>query len=430
MPLTKSPRMFSAALTQTADAESFWEAAKFHLREAGALMDLEPEILELLSEPAHVHEFRIPLRLDSGSVNIFRAFRVRHNEALGPTRDGVRIRPEVDLDECKALAMFMTVKHAVAGIPAGGGKGGIAADPETLSEWELERLVRAFMRRLTPRGAWADVPGADIGTSYRTQAWMLDEYEQIAGLHSPMAVNDKPAGVGGSLGGEEATGRGLFTLTLVEAERLGMKPATTRVAVQGFGQVGRNAALLLHEAGFPVIGVCDIHGGVRRADGLDVPALADHCRRKGTVAGFPGAEPLGDEDLVAMDCDILIPAAVQNAIHEGNAAGVRAKLVMEGANGPTTPKADKILAARGVRVVPDVLANCGGVIVCQFERIQGLSDTYWRLETVNQRLEERILQSHREVTELAGRLGAPLRAAAWVHGLEKVAAAIRLRGWG
>lgn len=410
--------------------EGFWEAAKLHLREAGALMGLEPEIVDLLSEPAYVFEFRIPLRLDNGSVRIFRAFRVRHNEALGATRDGVRIRPELDLDECKALAMFMTIKHAVAGIPAGGGKGGIAADPGELSAWELERLVRGFMRRLNPRGAWADVPGADIGTNLQTQAWMLDEYEQITGFHSPMAVNDKPAALGGSLGGDEATGRGVFTLGLVEAERLGLGAGSARVAVQGFGQVGRNAALLFHEAGFRVVGVTDIKGGAYDPKGLDIPALAEHCRSRGTVAGFPGASSLDNERVVALDCDILVPAAVQNAIHEANAGSVKARLILEGANGPTTPKADDILAARGVRVIPDVLANSGGVIVCHFERQQGLGDSYWPLAMVNERLRERILHSHEEVSGLAAERGISLRMAAWVYGLEKVAAAIRLRGWG
>lgn len=409
---------------------TFWLAAKQHLREAGVLMNLEPEIVELLSEPSAIYEFRIPLRMDDGRIRIFRAFRVRHNDALGGTRDGVRIRPDLDLDECKALAMFMTVKHAVAGIPAGGGKGGIVADPEELSERELERLCRSYIRRLNPRGAWADVPGADIGTSYKTQAWMLDELEQITGVHQPPAINDKPFGVGGSLGGAEATGRGVYLLTLIEAERLGLKPRASRVAVQGFGQVGQSAAQLLSDDGYPVVAVSDIRGGVHNPKGIDVRKLADHVRLTGSVVGFPGTTSLTNKQLIESDCEILVPAAVQDAVTEDNAGRVKARLVMEGANGPVTPAADEILTKKGVRVIPDVLANCGGVIVCHFERIQGLTDSYWSLETVNERLRERIHQSHKEVCELARERNCSIRAAAWVSGLTRVAEAIRLRGWG
>jgi len=411
-------------------AENFWQAAQRHLREAADLLHLEPEIVELLNEPASVFEFRIPLRLDNGAIRIFRAFRVRHNDALGATRDGVRIRPDLDLNELKALATFMTVKHAVAGLPAGGGKGGIVADPEKLSAWELERLVRAYMRRLNPRGAWGDVPGADIGTSLRTQAWMLDEYEQITGFHSPAAVNDKPFGIGGSRGGEEATGRGVFLLTLVEAERMGLAPRSSRVVVQGFGQVGQSAAHLLSQEGYKVVGVGDIRGSIVNPKGLDVAGLREHVRVRSSVVGFPGASPVSNRELLELDCEILVPAAVQNVIDETNADAIKARLVMEGANGPVTPTADAILARKGVRVIPDVLANCGGVIVCHFERVQGLTDTYWSLETVNERLRDRILQSHSEVCQRAKELNAPLRAAAWAHGLSVVADAIRLRGWG
>jgi glutamate dehydrogenase/leucine dehydrogenase len=411
-------------------AESFWEAAKQHMREAGVLMRLEPEMVEIVSEPAQVSEFCIPLRMDNGSIRVFKAYRVRHNDALGATRDGVRIKPDLNVEELKALAMFMTVKHAVGGIPAGGGKGGIAADPTKLSAWELERLCRAYMRRLNPRGTWGDVPGADIGTSLQTQAWMLDEYERITGCHSPAAVNDKPVGVGGSYGGEEATGRGVYLLTMVEAKRMGLDPRASRVVVQGFGQVGRHVVSLLAGEGFRIIGVSDIRGGVYHPDGLDVEALSAHVGRHGSVVGLPGSEPLTNEQLLELECEVLIPAAVQNVINGSNAGAVKARLVMEGANGPVTPAADEILAAKGTRVVPDVLANVGGVIVCQFERIQGLSDMYWSRETVYERLRKRITQSHREICELAGKMGVRLRPAAWVYGLGRVVEAVRLRGWG
>lgn len=409
--------------------DNVWEAAKLRLQKAASRMGLDESIIELLSEPMQVTEYRIPLRMDNGQSRLFTAYRVRHNDALGPTKDGVRIRPDLDLDEVKALAMFMTIKHSIAGIPAGGGKGGIAADPSKLSQWELERLVRAFMRRLTPKGPWADVPGADIGTNYRTQAWMLDEYEQITGSHCPAAINDKPADVGGSLGGDEATGRGVYYVTLEAASGMGMSPGNTRVVVQGFGQVGSHAARLLHADGFKVIGVSDVYGGLVNPSGLDIPQLVEHVGRTGSVTGFHGAAPVDNKEILELDCEILIPAAVQNVVNGGNAGDIKAKLIMEAANGPVTPEADEILISRGANIIPDVLANCGGVIVCHFERTQGLTDEYWDVETVRRRLKERILDAYGRSIALAKENGIALREAAWMCGLKRIANAVRLRGW-
>lgn len=409
--------------------ESFWASAVSHLERAGRILGLGPEVMDLLREPMRVSVFRLPLRMDDGTHRVFVAYRVHHNDALGAFRDGTRIRPDLDLDECKALAMIMTVKHALAGIPAGGAKGGIAADTGKLSSWELERLVRAYVRRLAPKGSWADVPGADIGTDYRTQAWMLDEYEQITGHHEPAAVNDKPPLLGGSEGGAEATGRGVYYVALEAMREMGLAPAGCRVAVQGFGNVGSHAASLLHAEGCRIVAVGDVRGAVADPAGLDIPGLLDHTHKAGTVAGFGGAPPISGEGVLTSDCDVLVPAAVHGVIHGGNAAAIRARLVVEGANGPVTPEAEAVLLGRSAAVIPDVLANSGGVIVCHFERYQGLTDLYWDIETVRTKLKERIVGAYRQVVARSREKGITLREACWTLALEKVAKAAELRGW-
>ena len=408
---------------------SFWETTKLHLQNAGKLLKLEPEMIEFLSKPMRASEFQIPLKMDNGKLQIFTAYRVCHNDALGLTKDGTRIVPDLTMDEVKALAMTMTIKHAVVDIAAGGGKGGIAADSHKLSKRELEQLCRAFIRRLNPKGAWVDVPGADIGTNYQTQAWMLDEYEQTAGFHSPAAVNDKPAIVGGSLGGEEATGRGVFYIALEFSKRKGFHTQSNRVVVQGFGDVGSNVAKLLSNEGFKVIAVGDVRGAISAPSGLDIPKLVSHVEQTGSVVDFPGAKAISNQELLETECEILIPAAVENVINKENADRVKTEIIVEGANGPVTPSAEKILLDKGVTIIPDVVANAGGIIVCQFERIQGLTDTYWDIDTVNERLKVRILKAYEEMLNTADEMGISLREAAWVNGLRKVSAAIRMRGW-
>jgi len=408
---------------------SFLEAAETRLHRAAELLNLEPEMVELLSKPMRVSEFRIPVRMDNDKVKIFTAYRVVHNDALGPSRDGTRIMPDLTLDEVKALAMIMTVKHAVAGLPAGGGKGGIVADPAKLSKRELEQLCRGFIRRLTPKGAWVDVPGADIGTSGQTQAWMLDEYEQIMGFHSPAAINDKPATVGGSLGGAEATGRGVFYVALEVSKNKALNSQSCRVVIQGFGTVGKNAAKLLHNEGFKIVAVGDIYGAISDSVGLDIPKLVNHVERTGSVVDFSGAKAISNQELLETDCEILIPAAVENVINEENAGSVKAKIIIEAANGPLTPSADNILLNKGITIIPDIVANEGSIIVCQFERTQGLYDMYWDLATIRKHLKERILKAYEDTVNTASEMGVSLRDAAWVNGLGKVCEAIRMRGW-
>jgi len=386
--------------------------------------------MKILQAPKRIQQFHIPLKLDSGAFNVFPAYRVHYCDALGPCRNGTRIRPNLTLDEIKALGLFMTIKHCAAAIPAGGAKGGIKADPAELTQNDMERLVRAFVRALSPKGPWADVPGADIGTGEQAMAWMLDEYEQITGNHCPAAINDKPAILGGSVGGEAATGRGVFITLKAAAEDLKMVISKSSAVVQGFGQVGTALAELLDAEGAKIVAVSDVFGGIFNGDGIDIPALKTHVAETGKVVGFYGTEPVTNEELFALDCDIIVPAAVQSVIHKDNAADVKAKLIVEGANGPVTTEADEILAEKGVTIVPDVVANSGGATVCHFERTQGLSDQYWDLPTVNTMLEKRILAAYRDAAETARvHDGATLRIGTWISALKKIEKAMKLRGW-
>lgn len=406
-----------------------WAEAQFNLTQAAEAMGLEPEVLERLKTPMRFTEFTIPVRMDDGTKRIFTAYRSWHQDATGPTKDGTRVRPDLTPEEIKALSLFMSIKHAAAGIPAGGGKGGIKADPLTLSEGEYERLIRGFVRRLRPKGAYVDVPGADIGTGKQAMAWMLDEYEQVTGIHSPAAINDKPMELGGSLGGFEATGWGVATCAMEAAQEENLDPSQTRVVIQGFGQVGSITALTLFNAGYRIIAVSDIDGAVMDDKGLNIPALMEHVSQKNFVTGFPGAKPADKSTILETECEILIPAAVQDVITEGNASRLKTKILVEAANAPTTPEADKILLARGIRIIPDVVANSGGAIVCDFERTQGLSNDYWALEKVEQRLKERITKAYREAREKAEEKNVSMRLGAWINALSKIRAAMLLRGW-
>jgi len=406
--------------------KNVWEEARHNLRLAAEAMNLEPEILNRLSTPMRFLEFTIPVRLDDGRKEIFTAYRSWHQDATGPAKDGTRVKPDLTPEEIKALSLFMSIKHAVAGIPAGGGKGGIKADPSKLSEGEYERLIRGFMRRLAPKGAWVDVPGADLGTGPRAMAWMLDEYEQMAGFHSPAAVSDKPFELGGSRGGFEATGWGVAFCADRAARELGLKGS--RVAVQGFGQVGSVAAASLKEMGYKIVAVSDFHGAVADPAGLDIPALLRHVAETGRAPGFPGASAARG-DILECDCEILIPAAVQDVVTAANADRLKARLVVEAANAPVSPEADELLRKRGVCLVPDVVANCGGAIVCDFERAQGLANDYWPLETVRAKLRERILAAYEESKAKSRETGVSLRLGAWVNALARIRAAMAWRGW-
>ena len=399
------------------------------LHEAAALGNINPEVVRLLEQPKRQFEFTIPLRMDDGRLEIFTAYRVHYSDALGQIKNGVRVVPNMDLDTAKALGFWMTIKHAVGGIPAGGGKGGIKADPSKLSRREYEALIRGYIRKLPMKGTWVDVPGADIGTHGQTQAWMLDELEEIQGFHSPAAINDKPVEANGTELSREATGHGVFYVTRETLKDLNV-PRNVTFALQGFGNVGRVAGELLQQAGHKLVAVSDINGGIENQDGIDIFELGKYADAHGnSVAGFPGGKPISTSDVLEVECDVLFPAAVQSVIHEGNAGNVKAKLVIECANGPTTPEGEKILAAKGIPVMPDVLCNCGSAIVCSFERTQGLTDSYWDAETVRANLEKRITTAYRRTYDTAKELNVSFRDAAWIYALKKIEKAMITRGW-
>ncbi|MFW5855980.1 MAG: Glu/Leu/Phe/Val family dehydrogenase [Bacillota bacterium] len=408
--------------------DNVFESALDALNTAGELGNIDERVMKLLSRPKRVVDFSIPLKMDNGEFRLFEAYRVHYNDALGPTRDGTRFVPDLYLDEVKALALFMTVKHAVSGVPAGGGKGGIKVDPSKLSEWELERLTRSYIRHLKPKGPNVDIPGADIGTNYKTQSWMLDEYEQITGEHQPHAINDKPNSMGGTLGSAEATGKGLFFVSIQVFKDYNVKKDAD-IVVQGFGQVGANIARYLYDEGYNIIAVSDISGGIYSKNGLDVPRLQEYVKENSFLEGCEEGEEITNDDLLELECDVLIPAAVQNVINGNNADNIKSDMIIEAANGPTTPEAEEILKDKGVTIVPDVVANAGGAIVCHYERIQGITDDYWSLEKVNNKLERQILGAYNSAKKEAQKADTSLRIGAWITALKKISESVQMRGW-
>lgn len=405
-----------------------FETSLATLHRAAKAGNVHPDVVRHLEQPKRVFEFTIPLRMDDGRLELFTAYRVHYCDALGQVKDGTRVVPDLDLDIVKALGFWMTIKHAVAGIPAGGGKGGIKADPSKLSEREYEALIRGFIRKLPLKGAWVDIPGADIGTSGKTMAWMLDELEEIQGFHSPAAINDKPAEVNGTVLSREATGTGAYFVTREVIRDIGL-PKGSRIAMQGFGNVGRVAAELLEDDGYILVAVADITGGAYNPDGLDVRALGTYVDATRAIKGFAGGKDIGVQEVLEVDCDILIPAAVQSVITRENADKVKAKLVVECANGPVTLEGEQIMEKAGVTIIPDVLANCGSAIVCSFERTQGLTDDYWDKDTVRNKLEERIVKAYRQTRDTAAQFNRNMRDGAWIAALGKIERAMKLRGW-
>jgi len=408
---------------------TIWEDAQIRLRHAGQLAGLDREVIELLSEPKRVLMVRIPVKKDNDGIEIISAYRVCHNDALGPTIGGIRMARNLKLDDVKALALLMTIKFAVAGLRAGGGKGGIVVSPKELSERELEQLCRAYTRYMDAKGPWADVFGADLGTTHQMLAWMMDEYEQIAGVHSPAVAIDKPTILGGTLGIEDTVAQGLWYLVREIVRTESLVPQSSRIAIQGFGDVGRNAAKLLHSDGFRIIAVGDTGGAIFDSAGLDIPAVLKAKEERGSVVHLPGANIIGSQELLELECEILIPCAVENVIDDENATRVKTKLILEGANAPITTSADRTLQSKGIVVVPGVVANAGGILVNQAERTQGLCDRYWDLGAVHEHLKQAILQAYRETRDTAEEMGVSLRDAAWVNALRKVGAAVHWRGW-
>ena len=407
----------------------FLESVEARLQRAEELLNLEPEMVKLLSKPMRSLEFQIPIRMDDGRAEVFSAYRVIHNDALGPTGGGTRIALYMDMEESKALAMVMTIKWAAVDIPIGGAKGGIRADPAKLTRWELERLCRGYMRHVAYKGPWVDFPGADLGSNLEMLGWMLDEYEQITGLHCPTAVVDKLTILGGTLGIEDPVGWGIMYIAREIIKSKGLSPQECRVAIQGFGAVGTTTATTLDNDEFKVIAVSDINGGVLDPTGLDIPKLITYARETGSVAGFPGANAISNQELLTTECEILVPGACENVITDENASNIQAGIILEGANGPNTPSAERTLADKGILIVPDVIANSGGAIVNTFERTQGLYDSYWDLETIHELLRKKILKAYEDTMDTSNRMGILMSEAAWVNALQRVCKAMRARGW-
>jgi glutamate dehydrogenase (NAD(P)+) len=409
---------------------SAWQSAQFQLAEAVRQLGLDEGFHELLRTPRREISVAVPLRRDDGHVEVLRGYRVQHNLTRGPAKGGVRFHPATDLDEVRALAMWMTWKCALVGVPYGGAKGGVAVDPKTLSRNELERMTRRYMSELIPVvGPEKDIPAPDVGTDEQTMAWMMDTYSIHSGYTTTGVVTGKPVSIGGSEGRGGATSRGVMYSAFCALRDAGIDAADVTVAVQGFGKVGALTAQYLHDAGCRVVAVSDVTGGVYNPAGLDTAGLQRHVRSGApSVVGFPGTDLISNADLLELDVDVLVPAALEGVLHEENASRVRARFIVEGANGPTTPDADQVLADNGVLVVPDILANSGGVAVSYFEWVQDLQAYFWSEDEVNDRLKSMMERAYAQVSNLASERKVSLRTAAQMIGVGRVAEAHRTRG--
>ncbi|MEN3219858.1 Glu/Leu/Phe/Val dehydrogenase [Mycolicibacterium porcinum] len=412
-----------------ADLAHPFDDARAQLRDAVTILGYDDGMYELLANPRRELTVAVPLHRDSGELELFIGYRVQHNVSRGPAKGGLRYSVDVTLDEVRALAMWMTWKCALLDVPYGGAKGGIRIDPRRYSRGELERITRRYTSEISPLiGPDHDIPAPDVGTDEQTMAWMMDTYSAQQG-HTVLGVTTgKPVSLGGSLGRATSTSRGVVHVALAALRSRGIKPEGATAAVQGFGKVGRHAARFLDEAGVRVVAVSDQYGAVSADTGLDIAALARHVDATGSVLGFAEADAIVNEDLLTADVDLLVPAAVEGVIHRRNARQVKAAVVVEGANGPTTPEADRILNDAGTLVVPDILANAGGVIVSYFEWVQANQAYWWGADEVEARLAERMLTAWEHVSAHAAKLRRPLRAAATCLAVERVAHAGRLRG--
>jgi glutamate dehydrogenase (NAD(P)+) len=396
---------------------------------AARILNLEPGIWKILTTPKRQIIVSCPVQMDNGEIEVFTGYRVQYNITLGPAKGGIRYHPGVTLDEVAALAAWMTWKCAVAHIPFGGGKGGVVCDPSKMSQREIEALTRRYVAEIVDAiGPEKDVPAPDVNTNEQIMAWVMDTYSMHVGHTTTSVVTGKPVELGGSLGRREATGRGVMIVTRESAKHLGFDIAGARVAVQGFGNVGSISADLLAQIGAKIVAVTDWKGGVYNAAGLDVPRLIEHVQQQKTVHGFSGAEPMTNEQLFGLDVDVLIPAALENQITMENAPSIRAKVVVEGANGPTTPDAHRHLHDRGVFVVPDILANSAGVTTSYFEWVQDRYGYFWTEREVNERLEAKICEAFTAVLQTSLRFKVDMRTAAYIVAISRVATVTRMRG--
>ena len=414
---------------QGTDSSNPFEEMMSRFDLAAQKLGLDPGLYKVLREPVRETKVSIPVAMDDGRIEVFVGYRVLHNIARGPGKGGIRFDKNVSLDEVRALAAWMTWKCAVVNIPFGGAKGGVICDPQSLSRAELERITRRYTAELMDQfGPEKDVPAPDMGTNPQTMAWVMDTYSMHARHTVTSVVTGKPLSLGGSRGRVEATGRGLMLIAREAAPLRGLTLKGSRVVVQGFGNVGSIAARMCHEQGAKILAVSDIHGGIYAKDGLDMPALLAHFEKSRSLKGFAGTEAVTNEALLELECDILIPAANENQIRQKNAGNVKAKIIVEGANGPTTQRADEVLNAKNVLVVPDILANAGGVTVSYFEWVQDRAGFFWRESEVNERLEDIMVQSFRDVASMAEKYGVSFRIAAYMLGISRVAHDTMVRG--
>ena len=409
--------------------ENPYEAMIARFDVAAKKLDLDPGLYKVLTHPEKQIIVSVPVRRDSGDVEVYTGYRVLHNTSRGPAKGGIRFDMQVTLDEVKALAAWMTWKCAVVNVPFGGAKGGVVCDPSTMSNGELERVTRRYTSAIIDTlGPDSDVPAPDVNTNERVMAWIMDTYSMHKRHTVTAVVTGKPVEMGGSLGRREATGRGCMFVTREALKRLRLPMKDAKIAVQGFGNVGSISAQLMHNEGATILAVSDKHGGIFNAKGIDVDAALAWVRDKKSLAGFPKSESITNEQLLGLECDVLVPAAMENVITEAVARNVKAKVICEGANGPTTPGADQILHDKGVFVIPDILANAGGVTVSYFEWVQDRGGYFWDEDTVNQRLERIMVRAFDEVVGMADRQKVDNRIAAYMLAMDRVATVHKLRG--
>ncbi|HUK18862.1 MAG TPA: Glu/Leu/Phe/Val dehydrogenase [Bryobacteraceae bacterium] len=406
-----------------------WLAAAARFDEAAQRLRLDDGMCKVLRSPAREITVHIPVQLDDGRLEVFTGYRVQHSIARGPAKGGIRFAADVTLDEVRALASWMTWKCAVVNIPFGGGKGGVICDPNLLSDAELEKLTRRYTAEIIDFiGPERDVPAPDVNTNEKIMAWIMDTYSMHVRHTVTAVVTGKPMALGGSRGRPEATGRGCMIVTLQALKRLGLQPGDSRVVIQGFGNVGGMAARLMRAVGFKIVCIIEYDGAIYNPNGLDIDALQRHRKDTGSIQHFAGGEDMDKTEAMFLDCDVLIPAATENVITSQNASRLRCRILCEGANGPTTPLADEILAEKKIFVIPDILANAGGVTVSYFEWVQDRQGFFWNEQLVNQRLEEIMVESFDAIVEYAQKHAVNNRIAAYMVALDRVAFAIKLRG--
>jgi len=421
-------RNLSDMLTAVREVSVFGDAIAY-FNEAAAHLDLDSRMRRLLTKPSRQIIFSIPFQRDNGELEVFTGYRVQYNFARGPAKGGIRYHPGVTLDEVTALAFWMTWKCAVVDLPFGGGKGGVTCDPGTLSNGELERITRRYAAELVEVvGPDKDVPAPDVGTTPQIMAWFMDTYSMHRREHVPGVVTGKPLEIGGSRGRVEATGRGVSLVSLAQMEQMGIPARGARIAIQGFGNVGSIAAKLFAEAGCKIVAISDVTGGYHNAGGIDVPGAIAYAQEHHSLDGYRGGDRITNDAVLELPCDVLVPAALEKQLTVRNAPNVQAKLIVEGANGPTTPEADEIFNQRGIIVIPDIVANAGGVTVSYFEWAQDRSGYFWKESEVNERLADVLNENFARVSELAQMRGVTLRTAAYMLAINRVVQSMKVRG--